>query len=302
MQSFVVGNVTIDTTLIIQDFPEAGTSIHGREVAVGLGGKGCNQSIVLARAGVATTLIAAIGDDVRGALIRQRLGSEPVQASVVEMSGVASDASLILSSAGGDNANITTSSCAEALTSERAIAAMAQAQAGDLLVLQGNLADDTTLSLLQFGRARGLVTAFNPSPLRDGMGMMLPWVDIVFLNEVETLAIAGLREEAAALALLGMGPRQVVLTMGGAGSILATEGGVLSVPAVPCLIVDTTGAGDTFMATALASAALRESPLDGRAMADAAAAAALTVSRMGTQAAFPTANEMTDIFGRAITD
>jgi ribokinase len=58
--------------------------------------------------------------------------------------------------------------------------------------------------------------------------------------------------------------------------------------------VDTTGAGDCFMATALASAALRAARLDPRALLH-AAAAAITVSRPGTGAAFPTRAELADI-------
>ena len=65
--------------------------------------------------------------------------------------------------------------------------------------------------------------------------------------------------------------------------------------AAAATIVDTTGAGDCFMATALASAALRGVDLDARALAHAARAAALTVSRPGTMRAFPTASEMAAI-------
>jgi ribokinase len=298
MQSFVVGNVTIDTTLAIADFPLAGESIQGQEVATGLGGKGCNQAIVMARAGVKTTLVAGLGDDGRGEVIRGLLSAEPVETELCLITGAASDAALILS-ADGENANITTSSAAEGLTIALCTEALAGAEPGDLLVLQGNLSDETTLALLQFGREKGLVTAFNPSPLRASMGSMLAWVDILFVNEAETLALAGVAGEAAGRVLMERGPKQVLLTMGGAGSMLVDDTGVVVVPAVPCPVVDTTGAGDTFMAVALASAALRGTRLDRRAMEDASAASALTVSRMGTQVAFPTAGELAAILAGA---
>lgn len=298
MQSFVVGNVTIDTTVVIADFPEPGVSIHGREAAIGLGGKGCNQAIVMARAGVKTRLVAAVGDDARGATISQLLADEPLIADLVVLPEAASDASLILS-AHGENANITTSASAEGMTLERATAAMETAQPGDLLVLQGNLTDAVTAGLLAFGKTRGMVTAFNPSPLRPGMGAMLDNVDVLFLNESETSALTGKTGKDAAEMLLARGPEAVVLTLGGAGAMLVTAAGVETVPPVPCTVVDTTGAGDTFMATALSSAALRGERIDRRAMLDASHASALTVSRMGTQAAFPTENELTRILGQS---
>lgn len=301
MQSFVVGNVTIDTTLAIADFPLAGESIQGREVASGLGGKGCNQAIVMARAGVKTTLIAAVGDDSRGEAIRRLLASEPVEANLCQVLGVASDAALILSAI-GENANITTSSAAEGLSLKLCDEALAGAKPGDFLVLQGNLTDATTLALLKIGRSMGMVTAFNPSPLRASMGGMLEWVDILFVNEAETFALAGMAGEAAGGVLLQRGPKQVLLTMGAGGSTLVDGAGVVSVPATICPVVDTTGAGDTFMAVALASAALRCTHLDRRAMEDASAASALTVSRMGTQVAFPTAGELAAIMNVAAGD
>lgn len=45
-----------------------------------------------------------------------------------------------------------------------------------------------------------------------------------------------------------MGPRVVVLTMGGAGMILSVEGRRTSIPAQPVKVVDATGAGDSFWA------------------------------------------------------
>jgi ribokinase len=299
MRCFVVGNVTIDTTFAIEDFPKAGVSIHGRELSVGLGGKGCNQAIVFGRAGLDTTLIAAVGDDSRGSMIRSMIAAEPIRAILFAHTGGASDASTILSAASGDNANITTAFCAKNLPFARTVSALGDAASGDLLVLQGNLTDETTFNLLKFGRALGMATAFNPSPLRQSMAEMLEWVDIVFLNEAETLAMAGTSQEAAAHVLLEKGPGQVVITMGSGGAILANAQGVARMPAQPTNVVDTTGAGDTFMATALASAALRNICLDRTAMMAAAEAAALTVGRVGTQAAFPTVDEMAALLGRS---
>ncbi|MFL5020464.1 MAG: PfkB family carbohydrate kinase, partial [Rhizobium sp.] len=66
----------------------------------------------------------------------------------------------------------------------------------------------------------------------------------------------------------------------------------IEVPAQVCDVVDTTGAGDTFMAAALASCALRGQRLDRLAIEHAVAAAAIAVSRHGTRKAFPTISEL----------
>jgi ribokinase len=286
MRAFVIGNVALDQTLAVDDLPARGTSIHGRAGMSDLGGKGANQAIVLGRAGLDCRLVAAVGTDSGADVIRTRLAAEPVTVDLVPVAGVASDLSIILCTPSGDNAIITTNAAAKGLTAATASSALAGARPGDLLVMQGNLSAETTLAALRLGRSKGMQTVLNPSPLRPFLAMLWPLVDLAFVNESEAAALGGV----AALAAAGV-PR-IVLTLGEAGAQLVTPEGRVTVPAQPSMVVDTTGAGDCFMATALASAALRRVPIDDRALRHAAAAASLTVSRPGTGAAFPTRAEL----------
>lgn len=289
MRAFVIGNVALDEAVTVAGLPAFGASIHAQAGGTDLGGKGANQAIVLGRAGVTCRFCAAVGDDSRAEDIRARLAAEPLEAELVRIMGVASDFSIILRTASGDNAVITTNAAASALTPEAACAALAGATKGDLLVLQGNLSAETTTAALRRARQTGMQTALNPSPLRPFFAALWPLVDIAFVNESEAHGLGGTE------ALLAAGVPQVVLTLGAKGARLVTTTEDVLVPARPCQAVDTTGAGDCFMATALASAALRHVAPDARALRHAAAAAAITVSRPGTGAAFPTRDELTDI-------
>ena len=289
MRALVFGNVALDETIRVDDLPVPGASILGVELSRDLGGKGANQAVVLGRAGLPTRLVAPVGRDARAGEIRAALAMEPVEASLVEVEGVRSDISLILMTAGGENAVVTTNEAASGLSPGAGVAMLADAVAGDLLVLQGNLSFDTTRALLAEGRARGMRTAFNPSPVRDFFAQFWPFVDIAFVNEGEAEAVGGV----ASLIALGVG--KVALTLGGRGARLISAQSDEAVAAAAATIVDTTGAGDCFRATALATAALRGVDLDARALAHAARAAALTVSRPGTMRAFPTASEMAAI-------
>lgn len=289
MRAFVIGNVALDETVTVRGLPAIGASVHGQAGQTDLGGKGANQAIILGRAGLPCRFCAAVGEDSRADDIRSRLAAEPLGADLIRVAGVASDFSIILRTPSGDNAIITTNAAASGLTPEAASAALAGAVPGDLLVLQGNLSADTTVAALRQARARGMQTALNPSPLRPFFRDIWPLVDITFLNETEAAALGGTR------ALLAAGVPQVVLTLGAKGARLVTTEQDFLVPAQPCKVVDTAGAGDCFMATALASAGLRDAPLDPRALRHAAAAAAITVSRPGTGSAFPTRVELAEI-------
>jgi ribokinase len=297
MRAFVIGNAAMDETISVEGLPGPGVSILGRIVSRDLGGKGTNQAVVMARGGLETTLVSATGDDFRSATIREQLAEEPVDARLSFLSGISTDFSMVLTMPDGENSIVTTTEAAEALPLEVALEALGEAHPGDFLVMQGNLEVETTETLLKAGRERGMVTAFNPSPLRPYFELLWQFIDIAFLNESESLSLAGCTGQEAAKALHTKGIRQVVLTAGIDGAMLSTSGGdCVHVPAVEAKAIDTTGAGDTFVGTALASAALRGGRLDTLSISHASAASALTVARRGTRRAFPSRDELAVIF------
>ena len=175
---------------------------------------------------------------------------------------------------------------------------LAGAFRGDLVVLQGNLNGETTLSIMKYAKQLGMIVAFNPSPLQAYFADLWPLVDIAFVNEGEASSLTGLQGEAASAALLALGVDLVVQTNGAEGALLTARNVSSRVSASKCEVVDTTGAGDTFMAVALASSMLRRAKLDPSAVESASLAASLTVSRLGTLSAFPTREELATILAQ----
>ena len=292
MKVFVVGNIAMDQTLAIDQMPREGASIFGVRVSSDLGGKGTNQAIVLARCGIRTILVAGIGADVQGRQMRDLLEREPIIGRLLELPDCASDSTIVLKDAAGGNANITTVDCARRLEPADVRPMIADATRGDMLVLQGNLSLTTTAGIMEEARRKGVRIVLNPSPFDAMITSLLPGLDILFLNEHEAEQITGTQDEAAVTRLLALGIGTVVLTLGSRGALLGTEDGLVSVPARSCHVMDSTGAGDTFQSVAIGSALLRESRIDARDLGIAANAAAITVSRFGTVAAFPTQEEL----------
>lgn len=297
MHAYVVGNATVDETISVSALPTAGASIHGRPVSSDVGGKGANQAVVMARCGHPTTLVAGIGDDMRAGTIRARLAGEPLNAHLVQGGG-SSDFSVVFTAANGENAIVTTAGAAENLGLADVLDPLRDAAPADLAILQGNLTEDVTRGVLEYARARGMRTAFNPSPLRPFFPQLWPLVDVAFLNRGEASALTGADDERAARRLIEAGVGLVVLTMGPDGALLVGAAEAVHVPADPTPALDTTGAGDAFMATALASAGLRRTAVDRRAVEHATQAAAITIGRWGTCAAFPTVAELSTILSR----
>ena len=307
-RAIVVGNATIDETYALDALPRPGESLVGAARSTDPGGKGANVAVVLGRCGVGTRLVAVVGDDARGAFVRSRLAAEPVDAALIVSPTEPTDLSIVYRTPDGDNAIVSTVETTRGLPLERAVAALDGARPGALVVLQGNLPEATTLGIAAAARDRGLRVVLNPSPSMPWLGRVAALADTVFVNAGEARALTGRDGRAAVAALVAAGARHVVLTLGADGALLGRAGegdagaagrAIEAVPAVPAEPVDTTGAGDTFMAVALASASLRGVELDARALAAAAAAAALTVGRRGALSSFPTADELGRVLGAA---
>ncbi|TPE16780.1 ribokinase [Pantoea vagans] len=280
MRVYVAGNITVDETWSVTDIPAKGASVHGYQRSQDIGGKGANQAIVLSRCGIETCLIAATGHDSKGKWIRQQLMNEPVTLLPTQPMTALSDTSLILHSADGDNAIITSTSAADALDITTLGHHLASARPGDLLVQQGNFSPEKTHALFSLAKSCGLITVFNPSPVHAAFASCWSLVDIAVVNQHE------------AQQLQPRAVKTLVTTLGSAGAWLTQGDQRTFCPAQPVNATDTTGAGDTFLAVMLASAILRGGEIDALALTHASQAAALTVSRHGTRQAFPTAEEL----------
>ena len=298
MRVFVLGNAAVDETFRLSSWPAPGRSVLGRVIKRDLGGKGANQAVVLARAGIEVAFAAAIGTDAGGQWIEAQLACEGITGEHLLRLDAGTDRSVILVDEAGENATITTADCTRVLGESAAAAFLKAAAPGDALVLQGNLSADVTEAALREARTGGLLAIFNPSPVDPAFAALWPLVDLAIVNRSEAAELTGLPDpEAASQAMLTAGAGHVVVTLGAEGAFRHDAEGMVAVPAVPSDAVDTTGAGDTFAAVVTAQW-LRAGRIGAPELAAAAAAAAITISRPGTYAAFPSQAELAAILER----
>jgi ribokinase len=168
---------------------------------------------------------------------------------------------------------------------------------GDLVVMQGNLHPNVTRDCLALAKSKGATTVLNPSPTYAAQDYDWTLVDLVLVNRGEAVEFAGGGAEEAARELCKRGAGAVVLTLGADGAVLFSAENTFRVAAPQVVAIDAVGAGDVFCGVLIAANALGRSWKD--ALAAAAEAASISVTRKGVLASFPSQEEMAGILGRA---
>ncbi|MBQ4582971.1 MAG: ribokinase [Oscillospiraceae bacterium] len=292
MKALCFGSLNIDYTYRVDHFVARGETLLSQGLQVFSGGKGLNQSIALSRAGAAAYHAGSIGTD--GLFLLEELHQAGVNTDCVTVSReIRTGHAIIQNSPDGDNCILLYGGANQTITRDQIDEVLTHFAAGDVLVLQNEI--NELGYLMQQAHDRGLRIALNPSPMNDTVpDLPLDTVDWLLVNEVEAGQILGCgvtNGVAAARALREKLPHAaIVLTLGGEGAVYADGDCVFAQSAVPVRAVDTTAAGDTF--TGYFLAAMLEGKTPQQAMALAAKAAAISVTRPGAAPSIPRREEV----------
>lgn len=273
-----LGSINIDHIYRVPHFPAPGETLSSDSYSKGLGGKGANQSIAIARAGGQVVHIGAIGDD--ALWTRDILAEAGVDTSGIAVLESATGHAIINVDPSGENC-IVLYHGANVLLSEGQIGmALAEAKAGDWLLLQNEVNNGSFAANL--ARSKGLKVAYVAAPFEAAkVQEMLPFTDLLSVNEGEAAMVC---------AALGVSENEIpveklLVTRGGKGVAYRDGAGRFIQAAFEVSPVDTTGAGDTFMGYFVAEIDAGYAPQ--KALRMAAAAAALKVTKKGTAEAIP---------------
>lgn len=296
----VVGSANADLVIGVERRPGAGETVLGSDLAVHPGGKGANQAAAAARLGARTALLARVGEDAHGRLLLDAQRAAGVDVSGVLVGGAPTGVALITVDPSGDNSIVVSPGANARLTPADVRAARPLLQAARVVSVQLEIPPETVTEVV---RALGPDTrlALNASPPAELPGQVLSACDPLIVNEHEARVLLGSADSGGtprdlgtwATALLALGPRSVVITLGADGALVAVGETVQRVPSLPVEAVDTTGAGDAFTAALAWRLGLGE-PL-AAAAAFAARVGALAVTRRGAQGSYPTLEEVEDM-------
>ena len=295
----VLGSANADLVLDVARLPSPGETVLAAGRRLSPGGKGLNQAVAAARAGAATTLVAATGDDAEGAMLRAVVAEEGMTARLRSTAAATGLAAVLVDAAGQNSIVVVPGANAELidLTADE----LAAVTGGRVLLVQLEVPLATVTAAARAAHAAGVTVVLNASPARPLPDELLAALDVLVVNEGEARAVAGLDAAGAldaAVEALVARVGDVVVTLGADGSTHRGGGGASHrEPGLRVPVLDTTGAGDTY--AGYLAAALAEGSDLPVAMRLATAAAALSVQRAGAVPAVPRRAEVAGLLAAA---
>lgn len=270
----VFGSLHYDVMVEAPDRPRLGETLPGRRWWPKCGGKGGNQAVAAARAGVATAMIGAVGDDEFGRELLANLDRHGVDRRHVRIVvDAGSGMSVAIVDAGGDYGAVIVSGANQHLGTGDVDAVAGLFERTAVLVLQNEVPEAANLAVARAAAAHGVPVLLNAAPMRPLSPEFAAAVDIIVVNAVEAAdlsgtAIAGAEEALSVARRLTRRLPHVVVTLGGDGLVYTgRDGTTLTLPAEPVVVESTHGAGDEFIGVFAARLA------SGSAIADALRAA-----------------------------
>lgn len=256
----VVGAYVTDCFVRTPRLPAWGSEYEVRSVRTSPGGKGLNQAVALARLGAQVTAVGVVGDDGRGHEILTALSRERIDGGGIECRTNASTAVCVcLVSDQGESSILWHVDDDVAVTVETVRGAAGAMNRADAVLMTFAMPPASIRAAICTASEGGAQVVVQPAPvLYDGAAARsLPWdrVDVLVPNEAEARALLASPQSALAPDRLGealagqFGVRVVAVTLGASGCVVYADGRSCRYPALEVVPVDTTGAGDAFVAT-----------------------------------------------------
>ena len=293
MKFVVIGSINTDLVINTDRVPKIGETISGKGFSTNCGGKGANQAIAAAKLGGEVSFVGAVGKDANGDIAIENFHKFGIKTDGVERAetntGVA-----VITVCNGDNSIILDAGANGKVTKEIIDNNMDVIKAADCVIMQLEIPMETVLYAAKRAREVGVKVVLNPAPIQELPEELLKNTDVLILNETETEVLTKVYPDSDEnrkkcmdiLKDLGIG--QVIITLGGDGSVYNDSDEMIHQKAFSAKVVDTTAAGDTF----IGAFCLKMNEGLKNAVTFATAASSITVSRAGASESIPSKEEV----------
>ena len=292
----VIGSLNLDLIATAHHIPAVGETVLAEYGGQHQGGKGANQASAIAKLGGDVVMLGAVGDDASGRHLLRGLKESGAVADHIKITPdePTGQAWITIDKDGGNTivvlpgANLLVDIAY--IESKRAIIGSV-----DIVVMQLEIPLETVCYTAKMAKDLGKLVILDPAPaVKDLPDSLLANTDYVKPNESELEILTGYpasRYKEGARHLLERGAKNVIVTLGASGVYFhSKDGTIFEKPAKKVRAVDTTAAGDSFIAAVALGIARGQTTSD--AIDFAQAVASIVVTRPGAQSSIPTASEV----------
>lgn len=291
----ILGIYVADLVFFADKIPLIGETVLGHEHVVGPGGKGSNQAVAAARAGGKVSFISKIGNDQYGQKALKMYKESNIDYSnvVVSKEYATGAAGIMVNKLTGENAINVVPGAAGKITKDDIDQASSAIKESSIFLTQLEAPIDAVEYALEIASSNKVTTILNPAPAAKLQDKTLGLVDYFAPNETEAKYYVNHNVESqddvkkAASQLLDKGIKNVIITLGDRGAYFANVKESFHVNAFDLRnkVLDTTGAGDGFVAGF--AVGIMEGKSTKEAIQFANALAGLSTTKIGTAQSMP---------------
>ncbi len=250
----VIGGANVDLSATLNDAFIASDSNPGH-IDIGYGGVARNIAHNLSLLGAQTQLLTVFGGDLFGGLLHDYCHQQGIDVHLSEReSSVRTGVYLCINNHGGEMiAAVADTEAIRAITPEWLAKRSGEINQSEFIVADTNITEDTIRYLLENVTMPLFIDGVSTTKAHRVMNALrkckLPYLHTLKLNLKEALAVTDSATYAeAAQRLLDAGVAHVYITLGSEGVYCRNAAEEWLFPALPGDVVNTTGAGDAFLA------------------------------------------------------
>lgn len=250
----VIGGANVDLLAALNDAFIAADSNPGH-IDIGYGGVARNIAHNLSLLGAKTQLLTIFGGDLFGGLLHDHCIQQGIDVHLSErISSLRSGVYLCINNHGGEMiAAVADTEAIRSITPEWLAKRSGELNTSDYVVADTNITEDAIRWLMENVTAPLFIDGVSSTKAFRVINALskakLPYLHTLKLNLKEALAVTQAQTYAeAAQALLDKGAAHVYITLGAEGVYCRNAAEEWLYPALPGDIVNTTGAGDAFLA------------------------------------------------------
>lgn len=250
----IIGGANVDLSATLYDAFIASDSNPGH-IEVGYGGVARNIAHNLSLLGARTQLITIFGGDLFGGLLYDYCRQEGIDVHLSERkSSLRSGLYLCINNHGGEMiAGVADTEAIRTITPDWLAQRIGDINSSEFIIADTNISEDAIRYLMEQTTAPLFIDGVSSTKAHRVVNALrkskLPFLHTLKLNLKEALAVTKCNTYAeAAQALLNIGVAHVYITLGNKGVYCRNAAEEWLFPALPGDIINTTGAGDAFLA------------------------------------------------------